>query len=328
MYDHAGFLYNEPNGIDVYAGVPKDYVNKHITPKNFLAVLRGDAEAMSKVPGSGRVIDSGPNDRIFVYFADHGAPGMLAFPSKLVVVPTKLLARDLIATIESMHSERKFSQMLLYIEACESGSMFSGLLKPDMGVMAVTAASPTEPSYACYYNNTIGTFLGDCFSNHWLEHQDDAAGAASESIADNIESIRSATNTSHVCVYGDTSLAALPAATFLGGPASARARGESNTRGGARGGDEVSSRDVMLAVLQRQKAHLEHMILGARASPEADDVRKLERVVRMLEAAEAHVAESAAVRAITHDHGCIHHVYIYIYIYIYIYCLLELVRCV
>ena len=61
--------------------------------------------------------------------------------------------------------------MLLYIEACESGSMFNGLLKPDMQVLAVTAAAPNEPSMACYYNNTLGTFLGDCFSNHWLEHE-------------------------------------------------------------------------------------------------------------------------------------------------------------
>jgi hypothetical protein len=61
--------------------------------------------------------------------------------------------------------------MLLYIEACESGSMFNGLLKADIGVLAVTAAAPNEASMACYYNNTLGTFLGDCFSNHWLEHE-------------------------------------------------------------------------------------------------------------------------------------------------------------
>ena len=27
---------------------------------------------------------SGPNDRVFVYFADHGAPGIVAFPEKMV----------------------------------------------------------------------------------------------------------------------------------------------------------------------------------------------------------------------------------------------------
>ena len=76
---------------------------------------------------------------------------------QFVVVPTKLLARDLISTIEDMHAHNKYSQMLLYIEACESGSMFSGLLKPTLGVLAVTAASPSEvlpmntllPIYTC-----------------------------------------------------------------------------------------------------------------------------------------------------------------------------------
>ena len=106
-----GAMYNEPNGPDVYAGVPKDYTNKQITPKNFLAVLSGDTAAMAKVPGSGRVINSGPNDRIFVYFADHGAPGMLAFPSRFVVVPTKLMAHQLIGTIEAMHANRRFHQV-------------------------------------------------------------------------------------------------------------------------------------------------------------------------------------------------------------------------
>ena len=34
---------------------------------------------MSHANGSGKTIESGPNDHIFVYFADHGAPGILGF---------------------------------------------------------------------------------------------------------------------------------------------------------------------------------------------------------------------------------------------------------
>eukprot|EP00960_Hanusia_phi_P074654 768282-Hanusia_phi.AAC.2 len=197
-----GYLYNEPDGVDVYAGVPKDYTGHQITPKNFLAVLRGDAAAMKGV-GTGRVIASGPSDRIFVYFADHGAPGMLAFPSHHLIVPTKLYARDLIATLEKMHQQQKYAEMVLYIEACESGSMFDGLLREDLNILAVTAASPFESSFACYYNNTLGTFLGDCFSNHWLEHEDETS-VSTETIDDEVERVKTVTNTSHVCVYGDT----------------------------------------------------------------------------------------------------------------------------
>ena len=42
----------QPSGQDVYEGVRKDYRGKDVTPRNFLAVLRGDAHAMKGI-GSG-----------------------------------------------------------------------------------------------------------------------------------------------------------------------------------------------------------------------------------------------------------------------------------
>lgn len=31
--------------------------------------------------GSGKVVRSGPQDRVFVFFSDHGSPGVLGMPS-------------------------------------------------------------------------------------------------------------------------------------------------------------------------------------------------------------------------------------------------------
>lgn len=39
------------------------------------AVLLGNKSAVKG--GSGKVIDSKPNDRIFLYYSDHGGPGVL-----------------------------------------------------------------------------------------------------------------------------------------------------------------------------------------------------------------------------------------------------------
>jgi len=36
--------------------------------------------------GSGRVLESGPNDRVFINFSDHGAAGLIAFPSSYLYV--------------------------------------------------------------------------------------------------------------------------------------------------------------------------------------------------------------------------------------------------
>ena len=59
--------------------------------------------------------------------------------------------------------------MTLYIEACESGSMFKGLLKDNLNIYATTASNATTSSYACYYDDLLRTFLADVYSVKWLE---------------------------------------------------------------------------------------------------------------------------------------------------------------
>uniref|UniRef100_A0A673ZZC9 Legumain n=1 Tax=Salmo trutta TaxID=8032 RepID=A0A673ZZC9_SALTR len=83
-----GVVINRPNGTDVYKGVPKDYTGDAVTADNFLAVLKGDSA--SAKGGSGKVLKSGPNDHVFVYFTDHGAPGLLAFPNDDVTMDFQL----------------------------------------------------------------------------------------------------------------------------------------------------------------------------------------------------------------------------------------------
>ena len=67
--------------------------------------------------------------------------------------------------------------MVLYVEACESGSMFDGVLRSDINVYATTAANPDESSYACYYDKKRATYLGDRYSVSWLEDSDKVCSA-------------------------------------------------------------------------------------------------------------------------------------------------------
>jgi len=51
-----------------------------VTAENLYAVILGDK---SKVKGgSGKVINSKSEDRIFIYYSDHGGPGVLGQPIK------------------------------------------------------------------------------------------------------------------------------------------------------------------------------------------------------------------------------------------------------
>ena len=61
-----------------------------------------------------------------------------------------------------------YDQLVFYMEACESGSMFEGLLGDNLNIYATTAANAMESSYAAYCNpddvvngKHIGSCLGD-----------------------------------------------------------------------------------------------------------------------------------------------------------------------
>ncbi|XP_042548556.1 legumain isoform X2 [Dipodomys spectabilis] len=202
-----GVVINRPNGTDVYKGVLKDYTGEDVTPQNFLAVLRGDAEAV-KGRGSGKVLQSGPRDHVFVYFTDHGATGLLVFPND------DLHVKDLNDTIHYMHKHKMYQKMVFYIEACESGSMMNHL-PHDINVYATTAANPNESSYACYYDDARGTYLGDWYSVNWMEDSD-VEDLTKETLHRQYQLVKSHTNTSHVMQYGNKSISSMKLMQFQG----------------------------------------------------------------------------------------------------------------
>lgn len=93
-------------------------------------------------------------------------------------------------------------QMVIYLEACHSGSMLDqlsdsngsyhiSLLKshspdtfrnvlltclkgfyPFVSVYAVSSCSPDEYTYACFFDKKRNTFLSDIFTFNWLQHMD------------------------------------------------------------------------------------------------------------------------------------------------------------
>ncbi|KAF0873427.1 LGMN protein, partial [Crocuta crocuta] len=202
-----GIVINRPNGSDVYAGVLKDYTGEDVTPEVFLAVLRGDEEAV-KGKGSGKVLKSGPRDHVFVYFTDHGATGILVFPND------DLHVKDLNNTIRYMYKHKRYQKMVFYIEACESGSMMRHL-PADINVYATTAANPTESSYACYYDEKRSTYLGDWYSVNWMEDSD-VEDLTKETLHKQYQLVKSHTNTSHVMQYGNKSISAMKVMQFQG----------------------------------------------------------------------------------------------------------------
>lgn len=185
---------------DVYAGCNVDYRGKVVTAELFMKVLTGDVSA------GGKVLKSGPQDRVFVNFIDHGGVGIIAFPNG----PT-LHAMQLSQTLQTMQQKHMFNELVFYMEACESGSMFPNLT-PDGKIFAVTAANAKESSWGYYCapkNDTangkhLKTCLGDLFSIAWMEDAD-LGQLSSESFRTQVQRVTARTIKSHVTIFGDKS---------------------------------------------------------------------------------------------------------------------------
>ncbi|XP_053553516.1 legumain [Bombina bombina] len=295
-----GIIINRPNGTDVYAGVPKDYTGENVTPKNFLAVLKGDAEAV-KGKGSGKVIHSGPDDHVFVYFTDHGAPGLLAFPGD------DLHAKQLNETIQYMSDNQKYKKMVFYIEACESGSMMNHLPN-NINVYATTAANAHESSYACYYDEKRDTYLGDLYSVSWMEDSD-AEDLNKETIHKQFVLVKKHTNTSHVMQYGNRTISQMKVSQF-----------QSNGKTVARpmylepvkNMDLTPSPDVPLAIMKRKLMatnnvmEVRKLLSDIRSHQEARAIIKesMKKIVYLVTESKEMAEEILTDQLIINDHVC------------------------
>lgn len=61
-----------------------------------------------------------------------------------------LFADELADALRAKHAAGGFYELVLFMEACHSGSMFRGLLSGRVPVFATTASNATESSWATY----------------------------------------------------------------------------------------------------------------------------------------------------------------------------------
>ncbi|XP_044462854.1 vacuolar-processing enzyme-like [Mangifera indica] len=273
-----GVIINSPQGDDVYNGVPKDYVGEDVTVENFFAVILGNKTALTG--GSGKVVDSGPNDHIFIYYTDHGGPGVLGMPTS-----PYMYANDLIDVLKKKHASGTYKSLVFYLEACESGSIFEGLLPGGLNIYATTAANAEESSWGTYCPGEnpspppeYETCLGDLYSVAWMEDSD-IHNLRTETLHQQYELVKRRTANdnsafgSHVMQYGDIGLGKDNLVIYLGtNPAN-----ENYTFI-----DENSLRPSSKAVNQRD-ADLVHFWDKYRKAPEGTS-RKVEAQKQFIEA--------------------------------------------
>ena len=134
-----GQIFNKPNGANVYENIRIDYSGADVTPTNFVHVLYGDAKSLKGI-GTGRALQSTQEDNVFLFFDDHGADGVLAFPNEL------LFEEELSEILRLINHYKKYKHLIFYVEACSSGSLFEDMSLQD-NIYVVTSAMAGESSY-------------------------------------------------------------------------------------------------------------------------------------------------------------------------------------
>ncbi|GJX73183.1 vacuolar-processing enzyme-like protein [Tanacetum coccineum] len=124
-----------------------DYTREDVTVENFFAVLLGNKIAVNR--GSGKVVNSGSNDNIFVYYSDHGGPGVLGMPTN-----PYMYANDLIEVLKKKHAAGTYKKL-------GSSSTSSG---PDENSWGTYCPGETPSPPLEYY-----TCSGDLYSVAWME---------------------------------------------------------------------------------------------------------------------------------------------------------------
>lgn len=168
-----GTLYNKQNGDNVYEGCKIDYHASELNKNNFFAIMKGDENGLNLSADSNstrKVLKSNENSKVFLFFVDHGAPGHIMFPD------TVIFADEMNETFKFMHQNKMYGEFVVFIEACESGSMFENMNLESINIWALTATNATSPSYGTYCfphdavnDQNIYSCLGDMFSVSWME---------------------------------------------------------------------------------------------------------------------------------------------------------------
>ena len=280
-----GKVFNHPStgaGWDVYEGVKIDYEGNDVSAKNFLAVLTGD----SATTGGKKVLKSTANDNVFLNFVDHGGPGILGMPTG----QPYLYAKDLQGALKTMHARKMYKELVFYVEACESGSIFEDF-PTNLNQYVVTAADATESSWGTYCppndkvnGKELNSCLGDLFSVNWMQNAD-KTDLATETLEAQYTDVRKLTTKSHVMQFGDLTLTKEKAAQFEG-------KGNvhpSVAATAASGADAVDSRDNALVSLY-------HRYMRATGAKRSAAARELIQEIQDRETADA--AFAAIVRSV------------------------------
>ncbi|MBO4611922.1 MAG: ABC transporter substrate-binding protein [Bacteroidaceae bacterium] len=142
----------EEDAPNVYKDVVIDYKTSSLEPEDITHILCG--EKSERLP---HVIQGDSDDNVLIFWSGHGSPGQMIWLDREEGFTTELAQQ----TFAAMNGH--YRKLLCLIEACYSGSVMKAA-EGFPGVLAFTAASPTETSKADIYSTDLNVWMSNRFT--------------------------------------------------------------------------------------------------------------------------------------------------------------------
>ncbi|KER26994.1 hypothetical protein T265_05899 [Opisthorchis viverrini] len=128
----------------------------------------------------------------------------------------KLHVAELKNILTEMYSNKHYNKLVIYLDACSSGSLFRDLLPPNVGIYAVNSAKENEESWSMFcHNKQIGVCLATEFSYAWITDSE-FNDLKKRTLDQQYEEVKKRTKDSHVTRYGEMTIGSLPVGKFQG----------------------------------------------------------------------------------------------------------------
>lgn len=151
---------NERSRINLYGeDTEVDYRGEEVTVENFLRLLTGRHE--DGTPRSKKLLTS-EGSNILIYVTGHGGDGFIKFQDK-----TELTSIELADAFEQMHQKRRYNEILLIVDSCQSESMSSNLYSPN--IIGIGSSEIGEDSLAHLGDRDIGVLVVDKYTYYALQ---------------------------------------------------------------------------------------------------------------------------------------------------------------
>ncbi|KAJ8614537.1 hypothetical protein CTAYLR_000835 [Chrysophaeum taylorii] len=131
-------------------GVRIDSAYGRVTPRLVKDVLTGRSP----------LLGSGPASNVVLYMTGHGGDEFLKFQDS-----EELSAVELANAVREMRLKRRFRKLLVLVDTCQAGSLFSRL-DDAPGVLGLASSRLGENAYASPPDATIGVALADRFTEY------------------------------------------------------------------------------------------------------------------------------------------------------------------